>query len=70
MTNNDIVNWGENWYEFKYFSYKEGALCLYKMPQDEFEEFKEDYEKIKDVCTRRGIKTLQEYICAVLSFNM
>ena len=69
MTNNDITNMGESWYEFKYFSYKEGAICLYKMPQAEFEEFKEAYEKIKGVCARQGIESLQGYIQAVLALN-
>lgn len=69
MTNNDITNMGESWYEFKYFSYKEGAICLYKMSQAEFEEFKEAYEEIKGICARQGIKSLQGYIQAVLALN-
>lgn len=69
MTNNDLVNMGETWYEFKYFSYRDGAMCLYKMPQDEFEEFEKAYREIKDVCARQGIKSLQGYIQAVLALN-
>ena len=69
MTNNDLVNMGESWYEFKYFSYRDGAMCLYKMPQDEFEEFEKAYEKIKGVCAHQGIKSLQGYIQAVLALN-
>ena len=69
MTNNDLTNMGETWYEFKYFSYRDGAMCLYKMPQDEFERFEKHYEEIKDICEHNGIHSLEGYIKAVLSLN-
>lgn len=71
MTNNDIVNWGENWYEFKYYSYRDGCICVYvyKMSEDEYQEFSEAFSKSHELLQRNGIKTVSEYIKACLAFN-
>jgi hypothetical protein len=69
MTNNDIVNWGEGWYEFKYYSYRDGCICLYKMPEDEYQKLKAEYEELKDLQAMKKFKNVHDYIIAVLAFN-
>lgn len=69
MTNNDLVNWGENWYEFKYFSYHDGCNCSYKMPEAEYQEFEEKFNQNVEQMHRLGFKTVPDYIIACLAFN-
>lgn len=73
LDNNELTNYGENWYEFEYYSYLDGCRCLYKMPEHEYEHFKERYDnwsdETREVMLNQGIKTLDEYIKAVLALN-
>lgn len=69
MANNDIVNWGETWYEFEYYSYHDGCICSYKMTEDEYQKFSAEFNKSSELLCRNGIKTVPDYIKACLAFN-
>jgi hypothetical protein len=69
MTNNELTNWGESWYEFRYFSFREGAFCGYKMTQEEYDGFAKEFEEKKELFTKNGIRDVPAYIRAVLSYN-
>lgn len=68
MTSNDIVNWGESWYEFKFYGYRKG-FCTYKMLQDEYEGFVKEFNEKKRTLTKLGFKDVHSYIMAVLAYN-
>lgn len=68
MTNNDIVNWGESWYEFEFYGYRNG-FCTYKMSQDEYEGFVTEFNNNFRTLARLGFKDIHSYILAVLSYN-
>lgn len=69
MNNNDIVNWGETWYEFHYFSYHNGCNCSYKMTDSEYKEFEETFNQDTEKMYRLGFKTVPDYIIACLAVN-
>lgn len=60
---------GESFYTFKYYSYRDGAVCEYKMPSDEYEELAKKYHEHEDLMKRQGIKSVEEYIKTVLALN-
>ena len=56
-------------YYFRYFSYREGAICEYEMPIAEYRELAEQYKKNEELMKRRGIKSVKGFIKTVLALN-
>ena len=56
-------------YYIRYYSYRDGSLCEYEMPTEEYHQHAERFHKNEALMRRRGIKSVKGFIKVVLSLN-
>lgn len=56
--------------KFRFYSYRHGAVCEATLTDEQYQELVDEYNKDVRIQKMVGIDDVNEYITAVLSFNL